>query len=307
MGKFHRDLVLFLLAALPGYLLVLLLYGLLVPEKLLNANLTSKRTTTGMLARHLEEAKSFGAIDVLVIGSSHAYRGFDPRHFEAAGLRMFNLGSSAQTPTQSKTLLRKYLPVLRPKLVVFEMFPLSFALDGVESSLDLISNGVHSADVLNTVIHQNNVKVYNTLAFYNLVDLFGIEPGSKKIDPLDAYVSGGFVARKLQSNSPVEKPAEKWKLDSFQVKEFKACIDLIRNEGSKILLVYAPVNQSFYRSYSNQAEIAQELAHGYSYLDFNTMIDLNDSLDFYDAHHLNQRGVDQFNKALLPYIVKNIK
>src|SRR5262245_26702081 len=39
--------------------------------------------------------------DVLVLGSSHAYRGYDPEHFAKRGLRMFNLGSTAQTPMNS--------------------------------------------------------------------------------------------------------------------------------------------------------------------------------------------------------------
>jgi len=307
MRNFHRDVILFLLAALPGYLVVLLLYGLLIPENLLNANLTSKRTTAGMLARRLEEANSYGAVDVLVIGSSHAYRGFDPRHFEAAGLRMFNLGSSAQTPTQSKVLLRKLLPQLQPKLVVFEMFPLSFSLDGIESSLDLISNGVRSADLLRTTLNQNNLKVYNTFAFHSLVDFMAIEIGTRKNDPLDVYVSGGFVGRTLQTNSPKSKEKENWVIDPFQQEEFEECIQLIQKAGCKLLLIYAPVNKSFYNSYTNQDQIVRNLTKGYTYFDFNTLVQVDDSLDFYDAHHLNQRGVDKFNSILLPMVLKELQ
>ena len=39
-------------------------------------------------------------IDVLVLGSSHAYRGFDPRIFKKAGIKLFNFGSSGQTLLQ---------------------------------------------------------------------------------------------------------------------------------------------------------------------------------------------------------------
>jgi hypothetical protein len=299
--------MLFFMAAFPGYLLVVFLYGLLVPEKILNANLSSKRTTTGMLAERLHEAQPFGEVDVLVIGSSHAYRGFDPRHFSANGLRMFNLGSSAQTPSQSKALLHDFLPALKPKLVVFEVFPLSFALDGVESSLDLISHGMNNADLLKTALHQNNMKVYNTLAFFSLSDFFGIEPRSKKADKLDTYIAGGYVERQIQFNAPVKKLPEKWAIDGHQLAEFNACLELIKSYGSEILLVYAPVNSTFYNAYSNQKEVEDALCSGYSYHDFNKTLQLNDTLDFYDAHHLNQVGVDKFNKALLPLILQKIR
>lgn len=32
---------------------------------------------------------------------------------------------------------------------------------------------------------------------------------------------------------------------------------------------------------------------------FNRLINLNDTLDFYDSHHLNSIGVKKFNKVLL--------
>ena len=35
------------------------------------------------------------------------------------------------------------------------------------------------------------------------------------------------------------------------------------------------------------------------YYDFNNRLHLNDTIDFYDSHHLNQTGVEIFNKAFL--------
>ena len=78
--------------------------------------------------------------DVLIVGSSHAYRGIDPRILERDGITAFNLGSSAQTPINTKVLLHQYLEQINPKLVVYEAYAGTLAIDGVESSLDILSN-----------------------------------------------------------------------------------------------------------------------------------------------------------------------
>ena len=77
-------------------------------------------------------------VDVLFLGSSHAYRGFDPRIFRKRGYSSFNLGSSAQTPSQTKVWLKRYLKHLNPKIVIYEVYPGTFSSDGIEASLDLV-------------------------------------------------------------------------------------------------------------------------------------------------------------------------
>jgi hypothetical protein len=61
-------------------------------------NIKDKRGDIGHMFTRNKELNSLDSIDILVIGSSHVYRGFDPRFFSKKGIRLFNLGSSAQTP-----------------------------------------------------------------------------------------------------------------------------------------------------------------------------------------------------------------
>src|SRR5438477_3987320 len=62
----------------------------------------------GHTLQRLREVESVGSVDILFIGSSHAYRGFDPRLFAETGLTSFNLGSKAQSPLNSYFLLKHY-------------------------------------------------------------------------------------------------------------------------------------------------------------------------------------------------------
>ncbi|MEO1588091.1 MAG: hypothetical protein AAFS00_12440, partial [Bacteroidota bacterium] len=68
----------------------------------------------------------------------------------------------------------------------------------------------------------------------------------------------------------------------------------------------APITSTAYRSHPNQEvydEIFRQLG---DYQNFNGKLPLVDSLHFYDAHHLNQEGVEIFNHALLDSLEKRI-
>ncbi|MDB5083474.1 MAG: hypothetical protein JWN30_360 [Bacilli bacterium] len=66
-------------------------------------------------------------IDVVFLGSSHAYRSFDPFYFDRLlGVNSFNFGHSDQNPIDSYYVLNEVLQYDHPKEVVFELFfPLS--------------------------------------------------------------------------------------------------------------------------------------------------------------------------------------
>lgn len=66
--------------------------------------------------------------DLIFLGSSHAYRSFDPAIFDSklstggTALQSFNLGSSNQNPTDSYFALKEALRFHKPKLVVLEQY-----------------------------------------------------------------------------------------------------------------------------------------------------------------------------------------
>ena len=60
--------------------------------------------------------------DAIILGSSHAYRGYDPAVFAEKGYRVFNLGSSGQTPLNSYFLIKHYLDSMNCPLLIFDMY-----------------------------------------------------------------------------------------------------------------------------------------------------------------------------------------
>ena len=124
----------------------------------------------GHMNSRVKDLASVEDVDVLFVGSSHAYRGFDPRIFSKNGIKSFNLGSSSQTPIQTDILVRRYLNQLDPKLIILEIFPTVVANDGVESALDLIANDKNDLLSLKMAFELKNTIVFNTLIHAAIVN-----------------------------------------------------------------------------------------------------------------------------------------
>lgn len=267
-------------------------------------NLQYFRGNYGHCYSRLEEVKKIKNVDILFLGSSHSYRGFDTRIFERKHFKSFNLGSSGQTPIQTLVLLNRYLERLNPKLIVYEVFPDMLSATGVESALDIISNDKNDIQSWKMAFKMNHLKVYNTLLYSSMNDIFKIYDSyyEPRIKGEDTYVSGGFVEKEIKYNKPKPQVKTSFKFNEKQLSAFKNILDMIKSRDIKLILVYAPIPKTNYRRYLNNNEI-DSMMEGYSsYYNFNKLINLNDSLHFYDSNHLNQLGVEIFNKELIKVI-----
>jgi hypothetical protein len=308
MRLFFKNSLLFLGLLVIIYPMLVVFTGNFIPQ-LFKTNISYKIGAYGHLYSRIKEAKSsVKGVDLLFVGSSHAYRGFDTRNF--GNIKSFNLGSSAQTPINTKVLLQRYLDKIKPKVVIYEVYPGTFVGDGVESSLDIISNDKNDIYSFDMALELNNIKTYNTFIYGVFYDCFGLNTSFKenKIINEDTYISGGYVERKLKFyESGKTISMNKWSFNEKQLLAFKEIIDIINKKRMKMILVFAPVTNKLYSSYLNNNYV-DSLMQSYQldYYNFNNLITLNDSIDFYDAHHLNQNGVNKFNIKLTEILFKNI-
>jgi hypothetical protein len=254
----------------------------------------------------LSEVKKYGKVDILFLGSSHAYRGFDTRVFLENGYKSFNLGSSAQTPAQTKVLLKRYLDSLNPELIIYEVYPETFTSDGFESSLDLIANDINDLHSFGMALKINNIKTYNTLVYGFSHDLLGLNSSFSETTKKgnDKYVSGGYVEKELDFYQRSEFVNKEIYIRDYQLESFLEIVQMIKNRNIELILVYAPIPKVNYDSYRNNTYF-DSIMNSYSeYYNFNEIIDLNDTQHFYDSHHLNQNGVEIFNKKLVKLLNK---
>jgi len=280
-----------------------------VDDNVFGTNISFNRGGNGHLYSKIQELDSIDQTDILVLGSSLAYRGIDPRVFKQYDQQLFNLGSSAQTHIQTEVLLKRYLNIIRPKLVIYDVSPYLFLSDGVESSLDLVSNGPLTNDLLKMVFSVNHIKVYNALIYRLASDLTGkYSEYTEQVEKYnDTYISGGFVQKKSTSfkadntgiiNNSSLKPK------SNQISAVQRNISLIKNSGSNLVLVSAPMSNQLFnrgRDYSYLDSIINEEG---DYIIFRNKLNLVDSIHFYDQSHLNAAGVNAYNDALIDSLVQ---
>lgn len=300
--KFILKTFIFILFTFVFYIALLFFWGHYAPS-ILKPNINYKIGSYGHMYSRLSDVKNYSDIDILFLGSSHAYRGFDTRIFLKHGYKTFNLGSNGQTPLQTKVLLSRYLEILNPTTVIYEVYPITFTIDGVESSLDIIANDTNDLYSFEMVLNVNNIKTYNTY-FYGLTcDLLNlnrsfIEPVIKRNDK---YIYGGYVEKEIGYFQPTQFEANEITIAllDYQLKSFTEIVHLLKSKNILLILVYAPIAKVNYSRYTNN-QYFNDLMREYSiYYNFNEIMSLNDSLHFYDSHHLNQEGVKLFNKKLI--------
>ena len=305
MKSFILNLLKFISFSFVFYIVATFIYGSFAPSKF-NPNLKYKMGSYGHLYSRINEIEEYNNVDLLFLGSSHAYRGFDTRIFKKNGYKSFNLGSSAQTPLQTNVLLRRYLESLKPDKVIYEVFPNTFGVDGVESSIDLISNDENDIHSLKMAVSVNNIITYNTFLYSSIRDVFKLDDSFKepKLRGKDTYISGGYVEKDMGFYNPVELEKKKIEINEQQFETFKEIIQLLKEKGIDIILVFAPITKSNYSRHTNILEFDSIMSSYSKYYNFNEMMSLNDSLHFYDSHHLNQKGVEIFNKELIKVLNK---
>lgn len=305
MSSFLRKTIFFSFFAFITYFFFLILWGEFSPHYLKD-NLSYQKLFSGHLTSRLKEVETVKKVDILFLGSSRSYRHYDPRIFKDAGLSSFNLGSSSQTMIQTEYFVNKYLDHLDPSIVVFDIYPGMFSADGVESTLDVISNEELNGSSIKLAVNHYNIKVYNTLiyAFYRQT-LHGdhkLKEEKYKLFSKDTYISGGFVEKDLEF-SIIEGDRTDFNRSVFlnkQINAFIRIIEKLRDSERKIILVSSPSHRAkkgYYRNYRPIDSILDQLELSLRFYD--QVPGLNDTLHFYDPHHLNQDGVEIYNKFFL--------
>jgi len=307
MWLYFKDLISFLFVCVFLYIVGIILWAQ-IPYSYLGANFLYRQGSYGHLNTRVKEIPNYGEVDILFVGSSRVYRGFDPRIFEKHGLKVFVLGSSSQTPLQSYVLLERYMDKLKPKTVVYDLLPSTFAITGVEPTLDLLANDQIDKYSFQMALEQNDLMVWNTLLYALAADLVGVHDKLKerqyKPEEGDTYISGGYVHKNLSFNSTAncEEDSLKWKEPlQLQTEYFIKSMNFCAKRSIRFIAINMPIAN--YECYSNNNILRDLVKDSLNYIDFNKEFILSDSLDYYDNYHLNNAGL----KKIDSFFIQNLQ
>lgn len=304
MSKFIRKIAIFGVFSSFVYIIGLLIWGC-IPYSYIGSNFLYRQGAYGHLNIRVKEIPDYGEVDVLFVGSSRIYRGIDPRIFEKKGVKIFVLGSSSQTPMQSYVLLKRYVDSLKPALVLFDLLPNAFAIQGVESTLDLLANDQIDYLSLELAINQNDLMVWNTLIYASLMQQLGIheqfEERVHKPEENDKYISGGYVYKDLLCKQVdiCNKPkSQKWPEPiALQLEYFQMIKELLDAKNIELAFINMPI--AHYDCYKNNDILSELICKDATYYNFNEMLEFDHSDHFYDEYHLNYNGVSKLNNYIL--------
>jgi hypothetical protein len=241
-------------------------------------------------------------VDYLIIGSSHAYRNFNPAIFEENGYSCFNIGSSSQAPANSYSLLEQY--ITKCSNIIYEVYPVTLAIDGTEAFY-ILNNDLENFKTLSQMaIFINNFRTYNLLSLH-----FWLKKSIKDlpIDTTNFY--NGYVPTYDSAKASIryDTLSLNKKMVDTQINYIDKAIKLCKKHNKPISLVYAPVPSKLiikdeYYAIDKLNKLANK--HNIVFLNWGRNHNLNDAHHFFDDDHLNAAGVDLFNTYLLDRIKK---
>jgi hypothetical protein len=275
-------------------------------------NIKAPRGGYGYMLSRAKEAKEVRDIDMLFIGSSLVYRGFDPRVFQKSGIDVFNLGSSSQTPLNSYYLLKDYLPNMRPKYVVMDLYWDVMTAEIGEAALDIIANAPITFNTYQMALESRDVMVLNSLMFSQASAILGTYNIKQKDFPNDNYVGKGFVESTLKKNTLSEKelsqlPQQRVNLEKSHLDYLQKIIDLCDLHEVKLIFICAPVTKEYRNkvvNYQDYIKAVSEIANcnNISFIDYNAkqgVSHFSSMQDFYDKGHLNKNGAEKISNLFI--------
>ena len=310
MKKFVLKLLSFLAFAFFVYCVFVILVGEFGNAKL-KKNLVYVKAQQGHTYSRLRDAEKANKPELLIFGTSLAFKGYDTRILKANGISAFNLGTAGETPIQTEFMIKRYLKKIDPQYVIYEVNPEWFTTTRIESAFDIISNLPYiDWEIMKMTLRMNKIKVYNNLiySFYK-ANLF---PEDDFVEPIrknkDLYIpGGGFVETKIIHNQPEVISPRKLHLIEKQKKAFERSLEYIDDLGIKYILIMSPITNHRYNAFKNSEEIDAYFASKGTYKNFNYIEELDDSIHFGDSRHLNQDGVIIFDREVIEYLKDDLK
>jgi hypothetical protein len=298
------------------FVLIMLAWGV---QSVLVAGL--RRSTSGSLGTVNQVVHGHIDAEILISGSSRAVYHYDPKIIEAyTGRSTFNIGRDGTRADEQAALLRVYLRHNRkPGYLIQNLDPRSLMADGeVTDASQLIPWLNEEAFYQTAFSHRRYFWVYRQAPLFGIMrhravklslqGLLGIpEHGNNRVAgycPQDKVWNDDFAKFHALHPNGLDYP-----VDPKGVSVMREILDLCRQEGIKIILVYSPEYIEGQRLTRNRPQILsglQSLAEEFRapFWDYSQEPISCERTNFYNSSHLNRKGATAFSELLGTRLVR---
>lgn len=275
----------------------------------------------GIYSMTIFYAQEENSIDVLILGSSHAFVDINTGVlWDEYGMAAYNLGGSSQPLWNSYYYLKEALKTQKPELIVLEGYMLTMTHEYNTNAPRIIKNtyglkwSADKAEAIKVSAPQEQWRDY-------LPEYVQYHARYKELTSADflqyqgnsLYKSWkGSVDRMITewwNNPDVSKVSERKSLLEKTEKYYRMILELARENDIPIVVVispYAGVSENDQAQFNQAQDIAAE--YGVEFINYNSCyreIGIDYAMDAADTGHLNFRGNRKFSTAVGAYLVEH--
>ena len=236
--------------------------------------------------------------DYIVIGTSHAYRGYDPRVFKKRNVELYNFGTSAQSLNGTYELIQKYLTKQNCKMLILDIYYGSFQFGDLETSMAFIANANDHELVFRGFKIEPDIRSVNGV-FNKYLD-FHVGPRVMVSD----YVENGYCETFTTNKNVIDSFPKSYEGKKELLQPLEDITHVLKEKEINFILVSHPLplvknSEQYHQSYLQFLAPLLKKYPASKYYDFTVDNRFDNTLDFSDNNHLNQDGVIKFNTILL--------
>lgn len=252
-------------------------------------------------------------VDVLVLGSSHAYAGISPAElFSEFGIASYNLGASSQPLWNTFHYLEEALKTQSPEVVVLDAYNVNITFEYSDPSRIIKNNfglglSRNKWESLSASAPTGEFADY-FFQFYQYHSRY-TDINAADFQSKEYYADFKGFAQHL-TTVPFERPDISEVVGMEQLTEktetyYKKIMELCKDEGIPLEIVVSPyaVTEIEQKRYNAAADIAE--MNGIPFTNYNVKYEelgLDFSSDMADAGHLNYMGIEKYTKHLGGYL-----
>jgi len=268
------------------------------------------------------------SLDLVYLGSSHCYKGFDPKIIDQiTGLNSFNLGSSSQSQATSYFVLKEMLKSQKPKYLIFEIYWDIFQIENHYTNSSYNFKYFKNNEIIKELIFSIfSVKDYANyifpyINFDEIIHSLMLIAGGKTLNNnKNIYSYRGYVKNSNTISLETLKNENEFKNYTFDKSKSTALnleylyktIELCKKNNIEIVLItapIAPVSYDYINNYSDIYNFGKTIADNFSIklYDYNILNHKNrifNNTNFFDEDHLNESGVNILCNDISNRIIK---